>query len=70
MISSTNGLTFVTTQHFLKTVLAKNFNAEKILATFHNPRKITAVTAHPGQVRLVATDWQSSARSSTESFTR
>lgn len=53
MIQNTKGLTLVTTQHFLKTVLAKNFNPEKILATFANPRKITEVRAHPGQVRLI-----------------
>lgn len=41
------------TKHALRTILDKGFNADAVKAVHRSPERVTAVRAHPGQIRLI-----------------
>jgi hypothetical protein len=50
---NTANLTLDPSTHALRTIRDKGFDPAKVRATFKAPTKVTKVTAHPGQVRLI-----------------
>ena len=49
----TSNLTLKVTDHALRTILNKSIDPFAVRNVFCNPTKVTEVTAHAGQVRLI-----------------
>lgn len=48
----TKSMTFAPTDHFLRTMIAKGFTAEQVLAAWNRPAEVYPSGSHPGQWRV------------------